>query len=91
MKKINIKFKHCYGIRNLEYEFDLSNRTFAIYAANGIMKTSFAKTFDDYAKGQQSLDLAFPDRTNLREILSDGNDLGKDKWAGRYIIKKTPS
>jgi len=78
MKKINIKFKHCYGIRNLEYEFDLSNRTFAIYAANGIMKTSFAKTFDDYAKGQQSLDLAFPDRTNLREILSDGNDLGKD-------------
>ena len=78
MKKINIKFKHCYGIKNLEYEFDLSNRTFAIYAANGIMKTSFAKAFDDYSKGRQSLDLAFPDRKTVREILADGSDLGGD-------------
>jgi hypothetical protein len=42
------------------------------------MKTSFAKTFEDYSKGRQSVDLAFPERKTVREILADGNDLGGD-------------
>ncbi|MCP5005887.1 MAG: hypothetical protein GY941_18410 [Planctomycetes bacterium] len=75
MDKINIQFKYCYGIKNLEYEFILSNRTFAIYAPNGVMKTSFAKTFDDFSKKQDTKDLAFPERETIREILADGKEI----------------
>jgi len=50
MKKLTLKFENCYGIKKLEHEFDFSNfKTAAIYAGNGIMKTSFAKTFHDLA------------------------------------------
>ena len=50
MKKLTLKFENCYGIKKLEHEFDFSSfKTIAIYAGNGIMKTSFAKTFNDIA------------------------------------------
>lgn len=50
MVKLTLKFENCYGIKKLEHEFDFSNfKTAAIYAGNGIMKTSFAKTFNDLA------------------------------------------
>jgi hypothetical protein len=50
MVKLTLKFENCYGIKKLEHEFDFSNfKTVAIYAGNGIMKTSFAKTFNDLA------------------------------------------
>lgn len=50
MKKLTLKLENCYGIKKLEDEFDFSNcKTIAIYAANGVMKTSFAKTFKDIA------------------------------------------
>ena len=75
MYKIKIKFQYCYGIKNLEKEFDFSNRTFAIYAPNGAMKTSFAKTFDDYANGRETTDLAFPERTTVREIIVDERNI----------------
>jgi cell division protein YceG involved in septum cleavage len=45
MNKVKIHLKNCYGIKKLEYTFDFSQKsTYSIYAANGIMKTSFAKT-----------------------------------------------
>ena len=58
MNKVKINFKDCYGIQSLEYEFDFSPGTgqpgkpkaFALYAPNGSMKTSFAKTFDDLSR-----------------------------------------
>ena len=44
--KLNIKLKNCYGIQSLEQDFDFSKcKTFVIYASNGVMKTSFARTF----------------------------------------------
>lgn len=50
MEKLTLKFENCYGIKKLEHEFDFSNfKTAVIYAGNGIMKTSFAKTFNDIA------------------------------------------
>jgi hypothetical protein len=50
MNKLKLKFEYCYGIKKLEHEFDFSNfKTAVIYAGNGIMKTSFAKTFNDLA------------------------------------------
>lgn len=75
MEKINIKFQHCYGIKSLEHEFVLSNRTFALYAPNGVMKTSFAKTFRDYSKDNETKDVAFPERKSIRTIIADGVEM----------------
>lgn len=74
MNKIKLKFQYCYGIKKLEKEFILSNRTFTIYAPNGSMKTSFAKTFDDYSKRLDTKDLAFPER----EIKVDEQDINPE-------------
>lgn len=45
MNKLKIELQHCYGIKKLNHEFDFSGcRTYVVYAPNGVMKTSFAKT-----------------------------------------------
>ncbi|MFT7644625.1 MAG: hypothetical protein ACI9BF_000275 [Candidatus Paceibacteria bacterium] len=57
MEKLTIKLENCYGIKKLEHEFDFSNfKTTVVYAGNGIMKTSFAKTFDDLATNKKPHD-----------------------------------
>jgi len=71
MDQLNINFQYCYGIKKIEEEFTFSNRTFIIYAPNGVMKTSFAKTFDDYANNNETKDLVFPDRKTIRKITAD--------------------
>lgn len=69
MEKLNIKLANCYGIKKLEKEFDFSTvNTFAIYAPNGVMKTSFAKTFKDVSADLVSKDLIFTERETIREI-----------------------
>ena len=46
MDKITCDLKNCYGIQNLQYEFDFSDtNAICIYARNGLMKTSLSKTF----------------------------------------------
>ena len=57
MDKLNVSLENCYGISSLTHEFDFTDvtikdkiqkrNTFAIYAGNGVMKTSFANTFLD--------------------------------------------
>lgn len=72
MQKVIVKFENCYGIKKLEKEFNFSaNNTFAIYAPNGVMKTSFAKTFKDLSLGLVSKDLIFTERETVREIKND--------------------
>ncbi len=71
MQKIKINLENCYGIKKLDHEFEFQNRTFAIYAPNGVMKTSFAKTMDDLSKGNEPSDLAFPKRVTVCEALID--------------------
>lgn len=57
MNKLKIELQHCYGIKKINHEFDFSEcKTFVIYAPNGVMKTSFAKTFNDVANGKKSCD-----------------------------------
>lgn len=77
MQKLSIKLKNCYGIKKLEKEFDFSDsNTFTIYAPNGVMKTSFAKTFKDLSLGILSKDLIFAERETTREIKKeDGTEL----------------
>ena len=48
VRRIRINFEHCYGIHRLCSDFDFSKSNMQlIYAPNGTMKTSFAKTFKD--------------------------------------------
>ena len=74
MNKLNINLENCYGIKKLCKEFDFSKKnTYAIYAPNGTMKTSFAKTFKDLSENINSMDLVFKDRKTIREIKDDLN------------------
>ena len=51
MNKLNIELTNCFGIDSLKHEFDFGKgNTFSIYARNGLMKTSFAKTFQLYLR-----------------------------------------
>lgn len=81
MEKLKILFENCYGIKKLEHEFDFSDRSvFSLYAPNGTMKTSFARTFKDFSLGKSSTDLIFQSRTNTRIIQNEnGDDLDKNQ------------
>lgn len=73
--ELKINFENCYGIKKLEYQFDFSQRkVFSIYAPNGTMKTSFAKTFKDFSKGENTSDIIFKERPTVRDI-KDQNDI----------------
>ena len=69
MNKLKINLENCYGIKKLDYEFDFSTKKiYVIYAPNGTMKTSFAKTMKDFSENKDSKDLVFPERPWVREI-----------------------
>ena len=71
--KVKVNLKNCYGINNLKYDFEFNEHqsTYAIYAPNGVMKTSFAKTFDDYSCNKSSVDLINPQHKTEVSILTD--------------------
>ena len=78
MNALTVKLAHCYGIKKLDVNFDFSggNTCVAVYAANGSMKSSLAKVFEDVAKGEASRDRIFPARTTTRQIVDEnGSDL----------------
>jgi hypothetical protein len=63
MKQLNLDLKNCYGIRELAAKFDFVGcKAKAIYAPNGAMKSSLAKTFQDIAANTASKDRIFPAR-----------------------------
>ena len=69
MKKIKVELENCYGIKNLIHEFNFElKRTYAIYSPNGVMKTSFAKTFKDLSLNLESKDLVFSENKTKRSI-----------------------
>lgn len=54
MNKVTCNLTNCYGIQNLQYEFDFSNtNAISIYARNGLMKTSFSKTLKKIQEGKE--------------------------------------
>lgn len=88
MKKLAIKFKNCYGIQSLEHEFDFGNgrpgnKAFAVYAPNGLMKTSFTKTFEKLAAGSTAVEERY-NRTPTSEAWIDGTQLPKESI---YVLK----
>jgi hypothetical protein len=80
MNKINIELENCYGIKKLKAEFDFSNgKVYAIYAPNGVMKSSLAQTFKDLADDTASKDRIFPARACIRKITDEkGIELPKE-------------
>lgn len=82
--KLQIDFQNCYGISQLKYTFDFSNtKNFAIYAPNGMMKTSFAKTLKDHITNRTTQDQIFPERKSHRRILDQNN---KEVPATKFFV-----
>ena len=53
MDKISLNFDHCFGITKLSQELTFEGENVVlIYAPNGLMKTSFAKTLQLYGQGK---------------------------------------
>lgn len=51
--KVKTELKHCFGIYDFAQEFDFSkSNSVLVYAPNGLMKTSFAQTFECIAKNK---------------------------------------
>lgn len=75
MDRVTVDLVHCYGIKKLQTDFDFSRtRAYAIYAANGVMKSSLAQTFQDAADGKDSQDRIFPTRKTSRKITDEDNN-----------------
>jgi len=53
MDKITCDLTNCYGIQSFQHEFDFSDtNAICVYARNGLMKTSFSKTFKKIQDGK---------------------------------------
>jgi ABC-type Mn2+/Zn2+ transport system ATPase subunit len=80
MNTLAINFKNCYGIKKLEHTFDFNkSKVHIIYAPNGAMKSSFAKTFEDIFLEKISEDRIFTERVNHRSALVDERDILKEE------------
>lgn len=78
MKKVALKLFNCFGIKKLEYDFDFEKHpNYLLYASNGMMKTSFTKTFKVLSSGKKPSDEVFQRKT-LCDIKVDGADILKD-------------
>jgi len=81
MKLLKLDFENCFGIGELKHEFDFSKvNSHLIYAPNGTMKTSFAKTFDLISKNDQKnlpKDLIYNKKSKF-EVLSDEIEIDPD-------------
>ena len=75
MKTLTVALKNCHGIRELDaaFSFEKGNAV-AVYAPNGTMKTSFARTFKDLAGSQETADHMFPTRETQRAVTDENGD-----------------
>lgn len=85
MNKLQIHFEHCYGISALQHIFDFSNNNMpvAVYAPNGTMKTSLAKSLQDYSQKQTPSDLMFPEREPRCDVI---DETGKKVAPGAIFV-----
>lgn len=81
MNIIEIQLQNCFGIGKLDHKFDfaqLNTGSFLIYAPNGTMKTSFAKTLDLISKNDAKTmpsDRVYDSRPTTYKVLADGNSI----------------
>jgi hypothetical protein len=81
MKQLKVELEHCFGIKALSTEFDFSkSNAFAIYAPNGVMKSSLTETFKSVASGSTAGDRLFTNRNSSRSITDEtGRQLTGDE------------
>lgn len=90
MEKIKYSLTNCYGIQKLKGEFVFSCKKFptsviAVYAKNGLMKTSFAKTFKKIQdKKQKEIRDEIFDIPGEAIITIDGKDISEEDV---FVIK----
>lgn len=87
MNTLKVKLKNCYGIQSLEEDFQFpssaKSKAYAIYAPNGLMKTSFTRTFEALAKGESPKEERYNHpSTCLIEV--DGKQIPKEMI---YVLK----
>ena len=90
MKKLSIDLKNCFGIEKLKYDFDFSkDNIFSIYAKNGLMKTSLAKTFRLIQEGKNdAISDAIFEIDGQAEVLVDEIPIEKEQV---FVIKSYES
>lgn len=82
--KLKLELTNCYGINQLNKEFDFTKThnndgVHCLYAANGTLKTSLAKSFKDIELERTTRDLIFTDRITNRSIKIDNIDIVKEQ------------
>ncbi len=90
MNKLTVTMDNCYGISRMNHEFDFSNsNVITIYARNGLMKTSFTKTFCKISenKADEVRDEIF-DIDGAVKVEYDGKPIESEKV---FIIKSFES
>lgn len=90
MNKLNIELTNCFGIDSLNQEFDFEKgNVFSIYARNGLMKTSFAKTFQliQQGKTENISDVIFGDQGSAI-VQVDGQNIDKKQV---FVVKSYES
>ncbi len=91
MNRLKVSFQNCYGIQSLDHEFDFGSnqptrpmaKAYAIYAPNGLMKSSFAKVFEALAKDEKPREERY-NRTATHVVESDGTAISKEMI---YVLK----
>ncbi|OUD14696.1 AAA family ATPase [Thioflexithrix psekupsensis] len=86
MDKLKVNLKNCYGIQSLDKEFDFTSskvKAYAVYAPNGLMKTSFSKTFEAISKGDSPKEERY-NRPSSCVVKSDNKAIQKEMI---YVLK----
>lgn len=75
MQSLNVSLENCYGIQEFDETFDFDSfNANIIYAPNGVMKTSLAKTFQRLAQEKEPEELLYGN-TPAYDIKADGIDV----------------
>jgi hypothetical protein len=88
MDNVKVLFTNCYGISLLDKTFDFSAngnkaKAYSIYAPNGLMKTSFSRTFQALSKGELPKEERF-NRQSICTVEVDNNEILKEQI---YVLK----
>lgn len=82
MNKLRVDLENCYGIKMLEHEFSFNNHhAHLIYAANGMMKSSFARTLKGISGQckQTAMDRVHPELPPKYVVSVDGTPIRKEQ------------
>tara|TARA_R110002124_G_C8973546_1_gene515567 strand:+ start:16024 stop:18213 length:2190 start_codon:yes stop_codon:yes gene_type:complete len=82
--KLGLDLENCYGINKLAKELDFAridgiDGVCSLYAPNGTLKTSLAKTLKDIEEDRQSKDIIFPERATKRLVTLNDQPVTADQ------------